>query len=308
MSAILTRDLTKYYGKHKGVSNINLEVNEGEIFGFIGPNGAGKSTTIRMLMQLIYPTSGKIQILNQEISSEHPQLRKKIGYLPSEVNYYKDMTGKQILEFAAKSYDLNLKDTTVSEYADVLNFDMNKRVKSYSLGNRKKLAILQSLLHKPDLLILDEPTSGLDPLMQHSFFDLLKELNASGMTIFFSTHVLSEVEKVCQRVAIIRDGEIIRTSGIDEIQRTQSRKIEVQFKEEGNLIDAYQLTRIDPSVSYEMGIHTFTVKENIHKLLQSISVHPMADISIHKPTLEQLFMEYYKNNGSSKDDKGDGSQ
>ncbi|NDI34281.1 ABC transporter ATP-binding protein [Chengkuizengella sediminis] len=294
MSAISTKNLTKYYGKHKGVSKINLDVKEGEIFGFIGPNGAGKSTTIRMLMQLINPTSGEIKVLNKTLSTEQPSLRKNIGYLPSEINYYKDMTGKQVLEFAARANDVQLKDTSAKEYAEILNFDMSKKVKSYSLGNRKKLGILQTLLHKPKLLILDEPTSGLDPLMQHSLFDLLKELNASGMTIFFSTHVLSEVEKVCDRVAIIRSGEIIRTSKVSEIQESKKRTIEVQFVESGNLIEKYGLQQIDSSVTFQNGIHSLTIQKEIHTALKQISENPIQDISIHKPTLEELFMEYYE--------------
>ncbi|MDP5273727.1 ABC transporter ATP-binding protein [Chengkuizengella axinellae] len=294
MSAISTKNLTKYYGKHKGVSNINLDVREGEIFGFIGPNGAGKSTTIRMLMQLINPTSGEIKVLNQSLSTEQSVLRKNIGYLPSEINYYKDMTGKQVLEFAARANDIQLKETSTKEYAELLNFDMSKKVKSYSLGNRKKLGILQTLLHKPKLLILDEPTSGLDPLMQHSFFDLLKELNGTGMTIFFSTHVLSEVEKVCDRVAIIRNGEIIRTSKVSEIQESKKRTIEVQFAKSGNMIEKYDLKQIDSSVTFQNGIHHLTVQKEIHNALQHISQNAIQDISIHKPTLEELFMEYYE--------------
>ncbi|NBI30401.1 ABC transporter ATP-binding protein [Chengkuizengella marina] len=294
MSAISTKNLTKYYGKHKGVSNINLDVKEGEIFGFIGPNGAGKSTTIRMLMQLIKPTSGEISVLNKPLTTEQHTLRNKIGYLPSEINYYKDMTGKQVLEFAARANDIQLKDTSTNQYAELLNFDMSKKVKSYSMGNRKKLGILQTLLHKPKLLILDEPTSGLDPLMQHSFFDLLKELNRSGMTIFFSTHVLSEVEKVCDRVAIIRNGEIIRTSKVSEIQESKKRSIEVQFMESGNLIEKYGLQQMDSAVGFKNGIHYLTVQKEIHNVLKHISQYPIQDISIHKPTLEELFMEYYE--------------
>lgn len=299
MSMIVTRELTKRYGKNRGVSNIDLQVEEGEIFGFIGPNGAGKSTTIRMLMQLAYPTSGEIRLLGRKLEGEMPELRKQIGYLPSEINLYKDLTGKQLLEWAAEAYGLQLKGTKVLEYADLLQYDMNKSVKSYSLGNRKKLGILLSLLHKPQLLILDEPTSGLDPLIQHAFFELLKQLNKEGTTIFFSTHVLHEVEKVCDRVAIIREGSIIRTARVEDITGGSKRIYAVQFAEEGDRIEAYGLRRLNPDVKFEAGVHSFASGLNIHDTLQAISRFEIKDISIQKPTLEELFMEYYRN------DRGD---
>lgn len=295
-----TRNLTKRYGKSRGVSDINLQVEEGEIFGFIGPNGAGKSTTIRMLMQLAYPTSGEIMLFGSKVEGEMPELRKRIGYLPSEINLYKDMTGRQLLEWAARAHGLELSRTDAAAYAELLQYDMDKTVKSYSLGNRKKLGIILSLLHRPKLLILDEPTSGLDPLVQHAFFDLLKQLNAEGMTVFFSTHVLNEVEKVCDRVAIIREGSIIRTSRIDEISGGSKRTYTVQFTEPGDRTEAYGLRELDPDVRYEAGVHTFTSRRSIHDTLQAISRYDIRDITIQKPTLEELFMDYYRK------DRGDG--
>jgi ABC-2 type transport system ATP-binding protein len=297
MSILLTQGLTKYYGSKKGVEKIDLEIKEGEVFGFIGPNGAGKSTTIRMIMQLIYPTSGKIYLFGEEVDGDRPDLRRKIGYLSSEVNLYKQLTGKQMLEFTARAYGLDLKDTAVYRYAEILQFDMEKKVKSYSLGNRKKLGILLCLLHRPKLLILDEPTSGLDPLMQHAFFQLLKELNEEGMTIFFSTHVLSEVEKLCDRVAIIRNGEIIQTAKVDEIPGRNKREVAVQFVERGDLIDKLGLKTIDPTVKYAHGVHYFTVEKEIHRFLAQISSYPIADMTIRQPSLEELFMHYYEKEG-----------
>ncbi|WP_128894504.1 ABC transporter ATP-binding protein [Longirhabdus pacifica] len=294
MNAIVTTDLTKFYGKHRGVSHINLQIKQGEIFGFIGPNGAGKSTTIRMLMQLMYPSSGRIEVLGQHITGQQHELRKKIGYLPSEIQLYKDMSAKKILEFSARSFGLSLKETKVFEYAETLQFDMNKKVKAYSMGNRKKLGILLSLLHHPQLLILDEPTSGLDPLVQHSFFDLLQQLNKEGMTIFFSTHVLSEVEKVCDRVAMIRNGEIIRTAQVNDMMENQVQAVEVYFKESGDLIQKYEMQEWNGNVEYDNGMHHFMVKGDMHVFLRHVSNHPIKDISIHKPTLEQLFMQYYE--------------
>lgn len=294
MNVLKTVGLTKNYGEKRGVRNINLELERGEIFGFIGPNGAGKSTTIRMLMQLTYPTSGEIYLLGRRVSEEMHELRREIGYLPSEIHLYPDWTGKQVLEFAARSYGLNLKRTRTFEYAERLQYDMNQTVKSYSLGNRKKLGILLSLLHDPKLLILDEPTSGLDPLIQHAFFDLLKELNGNGMTVFFSTHILSEVEKACRRVAILREGEIVRTAQVADIVGHSQRKYAVQFKEEGNLIESYRLKELDSNVTYADGVHHFTSQRPIHETLRLISQYEIRDIAITKPSLEELFMEYYE--------------
>lgn len=294
MSAIRTEQLTKTYGKARGVLNINLDVEEGEIFGFIGPNGAGKSTTIRMLMQLLAPTSGQITLLNWQVKGDMPDLRRQIGYLPSEIHLYKELTGRQVLDFTARAYGLSLKDTPAEEYAELLQYDMGKKVNSYSLGNRKKLGIIQSLLHQPKLLILDEPTSGLDPLIQHAFFELLKELNQKGMTIFFSTHVLNEVEKICGRVAIIREGELVGVSKVDEIAGRNSRVVKVRFEQSGNLIEPLGLRAIDPEVLYVEDSHIFTVHGPIHLALRALSEYPIADITIEKPKLEELFMKYYE--------------
>lgn len=290
---IKTVGLTKTYGLNRGVRHINLEVAEGEVFGFIGPNGAGKSTTIRMLMQLAYPTAGEMYLLGRKVEGEIPELRKEIGYVPSEISLYKDMTGKQMLEFTARSYGLELKKTRASEFAERLRLDINKTVKSYSLGNRKKLGIIMSLLHGPKLLILDEPTSGLDPLMQHEFFEMLKELNEGGMTVFFSTHILTEVEKACSRVAIIREGELIRTEQVANLVEHSRRKYAVRFNEAGSCIERFGLRQLDPEVRYLDGLHHFTTKQPIHHTLRALAAHEIADISISKPSLEDLFMEYY---------------
>jgi len=244
------------------------------------------------------PTSGEIHLFGERIVYENPRIRSNIGYLPSEIHLYEDMTGKQLLDFTARAYGLELQNTKTKQYAEMLHFDPNRKIKSYSLGNRKKLGILLSLLPTPRLLILDEPTSGLDPLMQHSFFDLLKSLNEQGMTIFFSTHVLSEVGKICHRVAIIRDGELIQTSRMEEIVERSMPIITVQYEEEGDLIAKYDLSRIDVNATYnsESGQHIFHTRGSIpmNEVLRLISQYPIRDIQIQKPTLEELFMTFYK--------------
>ncbi|TNJ64691.1 ABC transporter ATP-binding protein [Paenibacillus hemerocallicola] len=293
MSVLKTVRLTKNYGVKRGVKDIDLDIEEREIFGFIGPNGAGKSTTIRMIMQLANPTAGEIYLFGRQVRGEMPELRRKIGFLPSEINLYKDMTGKRLLEFAARSYGLELKRTRAFEYAERLQYDMNQKVKTYSLGNRKKLGIVLSVLHNPKLLILDEPTSGLDPLVQHAFFDLLKELNEGGTTIFFSTHILSEVEKLCSRVAIIREGIMVRTEQVADLASHSRRNYAVRFAEQGNCIERFRLAELDPDVAFQDGVHHFATQLPIHETLRFLSQFEIADISIAKPSLEELFMEYY---------------
>jgi ABC-2 type transport system ATP-binding protein len=291
MSIIKTEHLSKFYGKARGVADLSLKIEKGECFGFIGPNGAGKSTTIRMLMQLIFPTSGNFWLFEQIIKGENPALRRRIGYIPSEINYYQELTGRQLLELGAKLYEVGTEN--IAPYAELLELDLSKTVKSYSLGNRKKLGIIQSLLHDPELLILDEPTSGLDPLIQHRFFQLLKEKNRQGLTIFLSTHVLSEIEKFCHRVGLIRAGKLINLSSVEDLPGRAERIVEVTYSEEGDLRKPYGLSQIDPAVRYQDGRHIFHVKEHLHKALAIIAQHPIADIIIKQPTLEELFMKYY---------------
>lgn len=293
MDAMVINALTKYYGKSRGVIDLNLTVAHGEVFGFIGPNGAGKSTTIRMLMQLIYPTSGTMTVLGTPVAGEVPELRRRIGYLPSEVNYYQSLTGRQMLEFAARAYGVG-DLSTINGYAEHLDLNLNRTVRSYSLGNRKKLAIIQSLIHDPELLILDEPTSGLDPLIQSRFFEILREKNAAGMTIFLSTHVLSEVERFCHRVGFIREGRLIQVSTVEEIPGRAQKLIEVRFVEPGDLIAGRNLRQIDPNVTYSDGVHVFHAEHQIHQVLHKISEYPIEDITVRTRTLEELFMEFYE--------------
>lgn len=293
MSAISVRSLTKYYGRTKGIEDIDLDVQEGEIFGFIGPNGAGKSTTIRLLMQLIFPTSGSMRVLGEEVLGDSPEIRRRIGYLPGEVSYYSDLTGRQLMAFVAGAYGIEGLGR-IEEYADRLSLDLSRNVKSYSLGNRKKLALVHVLMHNPELLILDEPTTGLDPLMQATFFEMIRERRDAGATVFLSTHVLSDVDKVCDRVAIIRDGSLVSVSKVSEVSGRDHRYIDVTFREHGSLIERFGLTRIDPDVTYEAGIHHFRVKGEINDALRTLAEHPVSDLIVRHPSLEEIFMEFYR--------------
>jgi len=228
MYAIETRALTKYYGKDRGIVDLDLEIESGEIFGFIGPNGAGKSTTIRTLLGLIFPTSGSGRIFGMDIIRETKEIKKRIGYMPSEVSYYEKMDGQELLRYSANFYGKDC-ESRINELADIFALDLDRKIIDLSRGNRKKIAILQCLIHQPRLLILDEPTTGLDPLMQAKFFDILREENNQGTTIFFSSHTLSEVQKMCRRVGIIKEGRIIAVEDIETLRKKQLRKVQVEF-------------------------------------------------------------------------------
>ncbi|MGM1045621.1 MAG: ABC transporter ATP-binding protein [Bacillota bacterium] len=295
MSAILLRNLNKTYSGKRGVIDLNLKVERGEIFGFIGPNGAGKSTTIRLLLQLIAPTSGEIFVLGHRVNGDDPRLRKKIGYLPSEVRLYPDMTGNQVLNFTANVHGVNLKKSPIHEYADRLQWNGNQKIKSYSLGNRKKLGILLALIHNPELLILDEPTSGLDPLVQQQFFQILREWNElKGTTVFFSTHILTEVEKLCDHVAIIRDGHLIQVSTVSEISAAGDHFIEVSFSEMDERGQLQELYKIDPNTKCVNGIYRFRVQDKeLRSLLAVLSKMPIKDLSVRRTSLEEKFMSEY---------------
>ncbi|SDN53448.1 ABC-2 type transport system ATP-binding protein [Paenibacillus sp. yr247] len=295
MHVLKTANLTKDYGNHQGIFDVDLEIDQGEIFGFIGPNGAGKSTTIRLLMQLNAPTRGEIHLFGQRVIGDRADLRKRIGYLPSEIHFYPDMTGKQALELAAAAYGLSLKNTRAAVYAERLQWDMSSKIRTYSLGNRKKMGIVLALLHEPELFILDEPTSGLDPLVQHSFFELLSELKKQrGMTVFFSTHVLNEVEKICERVAFIREGKILRTSKVSELSEPGDHVVVVGFQESGDLRLRYGLNQLDGSVTYDGTHHHLRTGRRLNEVLAKLALLPIQDVMIRKPTVEELFMAYYR--------------
>ncbi len=219
--------LTKFYNrKSRGIIDVSLAIEEGEIFGFIGPNGAGKSTTVRTMLNLIFPTSGKGTIMGLDIVKDTVEIRKNIGYMPAEINFYGDMKVMDFLKYSAEYYEQDYKER-LDYLIDKLKVDLDKKIEDLSFGNKKKLAIIQAFIHKPKILILDEPTSGLDPLMQNVFFELLFEEKKRGATIFFSSHVLSDVQRICDRVGIIREGKLIKIEKINEILKTKAKKIKI---------------------------------------------------------------------------------
>ncbi|MBN8191242.1 ABC transporter ATP-binding protein [Bacillus sp. NTK074B] len=291
MNVIELHSLTKTYGKSRGITDITFHVEKGEIFGFIGPNGAGKSTTIRTLLSLIHPTSGSATIFGKDCIEFAPEIAKEVGYLPSEVFYYDNMKVMDLLKYSASFYKKDC-SKRIKELAEELNLDLSKKIDELSLGNKKKVGIIQGLLHEPKLIILDEPTSGLDPLMQQKFFELLKAENEKGATILFSSHILSEVQRLCDRVAIIKDGKIVQVERISTLKENNHKKIKIEINGE-----------VDPSYFELEGVNNLEMKDqhvsflfrgNINTVLKKIANIEISNLWIEEPDLEEIFLHYYE--------------
>jgi len=290
MNIIEVNKLTKYYGKSRGIVDVSFSEEEGEIFGFIGPNGAGKSTTIRLLLSLIHPTSGNARVFGKDVTTHGPEIRRDIGYLPSEVFYYEGMKVVDLLKYSASFYG---KDCTerMHELSDYMELEMNRRISDLSYGNKKKVGIVQGLLHSPKLLFLDEPTAGLDPLMQRKFFDLIRQENARGVTVFFSSHILGEVQRMCSRVGIIREGKIVEISDIRSLQQNNYKKVHVTA--EGLNPASFDMPGVT-NLQMEDSTINFFFKGDINSVLQKVSSVQVTDLTIEEPTLEEIFMHYYE--------------
>lgn len=290
MNVIETNNLTKMYGKNRGISDINLTVKEGDVFGFIGPNGAGKSTTIRTLLGLISPTSGSAHIFGQNCSKSNTKILKDIGYLPSEIWFYKGMNVGEVIKLSA---DLHRKECSQEAQllCERLKLDTKRKVDELSLGNRKKVGIVCAMQHKPKLYILDEPTSGLDPLIQQEFWTLLKERNEEGATIFLSSHILSEVQKQCKNAAIIREGKIIVSDTVHKLSSTTARKVNIQGISDLKPIDGMK------DIVLNNNYLSFLYQGDINNLLSYISTMNIKDITITEPDLEDIFLHYYEKDG-----------
>ncbi len=290
MSVIEVNHLTKYYGKARGIIDVSFSEEEGEIFGFIGPNGAGKSTTIRLLLSLIYPTSGSAKVFGKDVVAHGPEIRRDIGYLPSEVYYYEGMKVVDLLKYSASFYD---RDCTqrMHELSELMELEMNRRISDLSYGNKKKVGIVQGLLHSPKLLFLDEPTAGLDPLMQRKFFNLIREENKRGVTVFFSSHILGEVQRLCTRVGIIREGRIVEISNIRTLQQNNYKKVRVTA--DGLNPAAFDLPGVTNLEAENSTVHFF-FKGDINAVLQKMRGVQVTDVTIEEPTLEEIFMHYYE--------------
>ena len=286
---LVIKELKKYYGKSRGVENVSFTLNKGDIYGFIGPNGAGKSTTIRTIMGLINKTSGEILFDGKPMNPDEPNTIKRIGYLPSEINLYDDMTVKQILDYHESFYN---KDTSKrrKELVKLLKIDESKKIEDLSLGNSKKVGIVLALIHEPELLILDEPTSGLDPIMQQVFHDILLEEKKKGTTILYSSHVLSEVSHLCERVGIIRDGIIIKEDTMDNIKKNNATYLKITSKDIEDIKKELNLDIKEERNNEVVFINTM----NNNELIKILSKYDIENILIEEISLEDLFAKYYK--------------
>ena len=292
MHVIETKKLTKYYGKARGIIDLDLRVEQGEFFGFIGPNGAGKSTTIRTLLGLIAPTSGSAMLFGKDITTEKEAILQHIGYLPSEALFYQGMKVKDILKLSA---DLRKRDCTAEAalLCERLQLDISRKAEELSFGNRKKVAIVCALQHKPELLVLDEPTGGLDPLMQKEFFEILQERNQEGASILLSSHVLSEIQRNCTRAAIIRDGRIIACDSVDALSRTNAKRITVHGD-----VDLDSLSGVRDRKASEASV-SFLYSGDMNSLLRTLSSGQVYDLTVTEPDLEEVFLHYYEKEGEA---------
>lgn len=290
MSKILEiKNLTKYYGNTIGVKNLSLSLNVGEIFGFIGPNGAGKSTTIRSIMNLINKTNGTILINGKEFAKDDVFLKEMIGYLPSEIHLYEDLTVKEMLDYHELFYKKKIHKRRI-ELVKRLKLDETKKIEELSLGNLKKLGIILAFMHEPKLLILDEPTSGLDPIMQQIFYELLKEEKEKGTTIFYSTHILNEVSKLCDRVGIIKEGQLLKVETIEEIRNKNLTFVTIESPEIEKIINRLKLNVI----SKENNTIKFKNELTSNLLIKELANFQIERILIEEATLEDIFLHYYK--------------
>jgi len=288
---ISVNNLTKYYGRALGVQNINFTVNQGEIFGFLGPNGAGKTTTIRLLLDLLRPSSGEIKIFGYGIESHSLEIRTRCGYLPGNFFAYSNMTGADFLRFVAsmRKVKSGMQENLI-ERLQLSQDDLSLKIKHLSHGMLQKLGIIQAFFHQPDLLILDEPTIGLDPLMQEELYRLLREMQNEGKTIFFSSHNLPEVEKVCQRIAIIREGELVALETLEGLKKKRLKRLQFTLSRPVTGLDLPGANLVaQKDLSYE-----YLVEGDLQTLLQRLSTLPIEDVTFPEPDLEEVFMAYYR--------------
>ena len=287
---IQTSGLTKYYGSSLGVLDLNLTLKQGEIFGFLGPNGSGKTTTIRIFLDFIRASSGNVRVFGRDSHICSSQIKSRIGYLPSEYGMYEEMTGVEYLQFlgSLRGYE---KPPLRGRLLELFSLDISKRIKSYSHGMKQKLAVIQAFMHDPELLILDEPTTGLDPLLQQRFYELIVEMKNRGKTIFFSSHILSEVEKVCDRVGMLKGGKLVAIHKMSDIKKIRLKTIEISFKQEVNK----SIFKVNGVRKIEKNANTIRlwIDSNINGILRIISEHPVENMSFRDASLEDIFMEYY---------------
>lgn len=284
-------NLKKYYGKSRGVEDVTLHVDEGEILGFIGPNGAGKSTTIRCALSLIFPTAGTITIFGKDARTDRVEIAKEIGYLPGEVFYYDNMKVRDLLSYSASFYKGSFRKET-DRLLEIMELDPDRKIEDLSLGNKKKVGIVQGLQHDPRFIILDEPTSGLDPLMQQRFFSLIQEKRDKGATVLFSSHILSEIRHLSDRIAIIRNGLIEDIDVVRGLDTYAYKNIQVSAREEHlKVLDHFP--GLEEKLK-ENGRRTYLYRGDLSVLIGELGKVQVANLTIEDPSLEEIFLHYYE--------------
>jgi len=286
MNIIETKNLTKYYGDIKGIENLSLQVKKGEIFGFLGPNGAGKTTTIRTLLGLLRPTSGEAYILNKNIEEDIVEIRANVGYIPGELNLYEHLTGRQFLDYFSSLRETNL--SLLDELLEIFELPLERKIKSYSRGMKQKMGIIQAFMDDPPVVIMDEPTSGLDPLLQQKFYEFLKSEKKKGRTMFFSSHILSEVDKICDRVAIIRDGKLVTLEDVETLKNKSGKIIKLKIKEDPSKFKGSK------DMEIVNGWIEFVTSDDINYWIKEIAKFTVEDLKISDFNLEDIFIRYYK--------------
>jgi ABC-2 type transport system ATP-binding protein len=290
--AISTQGLTKHYGATVALVDLDLEVQRGEVFGYLGPNGAGKSTTIRLLLDLIRPTSGRAHVLGLDSRADAIEIRKRVGYLPGELALYENLTTQQLLGLFAELRG-GVAGEYVRELAERLDLDLSRRIGNLSRGNKQKVGLVQAFMHRPEVVVLDEPTSGLDPIVQHEFHVIVEEVAAAGQTVFLSSHVLSEVEAIAHRVGIIRAGRLVVVENVHELKSKAVRRIEFHFANQvpNEVFDGVTGVR---DVYVADRVARVTVDGPVDALVKAASRFEVVDLVSHEPDLEEVFLTYYK--------------
>ncbi|MBK9748342.1 MAG: ABC transporter ATP-binding protein [Anaerolineae bacterium] len=290
---IQTEKLTKVYsGGKPALEDLSLTVAPGEIFGYLGPNGAGKTTTIRLLLDLIRPTSGRAAIFGLDTIAQSVAIRQRIGFLPGELNLWDRLTAREIVNYMGNLRG-GVNTAYVNELAERLNFDLTKRMRTYSTGNKRKLGLILALMHKPDLLILDEPSSGLDPLMQQTFNQLMLEAKANGQTVFLSSHVLNEVQAICDRVGILRDGKLQAVETVERLTRVDFRKVTLKFRDAVSPLLVSSVAGVSKVSAEGANVLSLQLAGDFDPLLKAVSSAYVQDILVETPTLEDIFLTFY---------------
>lgn len=296
---IQTHNLTVYYGAHRGIKGVDLEVQKGEVFGFLGPNGAGKTTTQRVLLDVIRPTSGRATIFGLDCQENGVEIRQRVGYLPGELALYKNMRAYRFFRMYEYLRGNNRREGDWQELAHRLELDTSRKIGNFSRGNKQKVGVVAAFMSNPDLLVLDEPTGGLDPLVQQTVLEMVREVRADGRTVFFSSHILSEIQAVCDRVGIIREGELVTTERVEDLIAQRVNRMSLMFVNlppDGvfNIPGVTELRRTENTLMLE-------VQENLPQVLAAAAQYDVQDLETHNVSLEEVFLAYYGKGNSEND-------